>query len=287
MQQTIEFTFDPTKADRQERSRLEKLRWLPPLADDLKMKMPEPIRVSYGTTRKKIKENIKSNSIGKFPKIVMKESDKLKQTLKMNPNARYLTRLHNESLKDAAQKRLDQQQRDLVAIQAYDWNLVKKVSHELPFYRYVEKLQRNGQQLILEDEKEAQETLFSITMERSGSIPHDNDEFGLNATTPESTNTLQETQQDFLETLKIYMETSPFRLKQKEILEATPFELYQDYCFGKPEPLRDENEFQRTFADLDTLGHTLANCSKVVNAETEKHTIPPTIVLEINIASSD
>ena len=52
--------------------------------------------------------------------------------------------LHYQSIKDAEKKREEMQKRDLITIQAYDWNLVKRISQEKQFHKYVETLFKIG-----------------------------------------------------------------------------------------------------------------------------------------------
>jgi hypothetical protein len=63
--QDINFAFDPTKTDSQERERLQKLKWLPPLAEEAKQKRKQgKKRVSYAQVPNSEKKDIlRSRSI--------------------------------------------------------------------------------------------------------------------------------------------------------------------------------------------------------------------------------
>jgi hypothetical protein len=281
--QTIEFTFDPTKFDQQERYRLKKLQWLPPLAEEVKLqRLPAINRVSYKSNSAST-ENQKSSRINRFPIISIKDSNKMKQTMKMNPNARYLMSLHQESIKDAERKGLDQQRRELFSIQTYDWNLVKKVSQEHQFRHYIEALRKNGAQLQLEDKKEY-DCAKKFDKVESGILGSQNSDEIDNNSTQESFLVSEEVQ-DYLKHLESQLSKSPFQTRRK--LEPLPIQSNQNevHLFGKPTQLKEENDFQRLFSELDTLGSTIAHRAKILVAETEKHTIPLTIVFFNNAAS--
>jgi hypothetical protein len=56
--QDLNYSFDPTKTDSQERERLQKLKWLPPLAEEAKQKRKQgKKRVSYAQVPNAVKKD--------------------------------------------------------------------------------------------------------------------------------------------------------------------------------------------------------------------------------------
>jgi hypothetical protein len=62
----------------------------------------------------------------------------------INPSARYLSSLNELALAQKRRQQIDQNRRQIVTIQKYDWNLVKKLSQEPQFHLYIEKLKTLG-----------------------------------------------------------------------------------------------------------------------------------------------
>jgi hypothetical protein len=195
-------------------------------------------------------------------------------------------RLHLDSIKDAELKKKMQQQRELVAIQAYDWNLVKRVSQEHQFCRYVEALIRAGKALLKEEEAEQALLLLSLTKAEDNrlSVSSDSDK-KKTSKEPTRQGSLKgaDCSMDFMEKLKLYMQTSPFRKRAETLHVIDP----TTYSFGKPPRLREENEFQRTFAELDSLGSTMVHRHKTLENDTDLFSIPPTIVCIFHVGGSD
>jgi hypothetical protein len=194
--------------------------------------------------------------------------------------------LHLDSIKDAELKKKMQQQRELVAIQAYDWNLVKRVSQEHQFYRYVEALVRAGKALLKEEEEEHTLLLASLakTEDNRTSVSSESDK-KKSSKEPTRQGSLKtpESSMDFMENLKLYMQTSPFRKRAEALHIIDP----NTYSFGKPPQLREENEFQRTFAELDSLGSTMVHRHKTLEVDTDLFSIPPTIVCCFHVGCFD
>ncbi|KAI8893381.1 hypothetical protein BC833DRAFT_608564 [Globomyces pollinis-pini] len=288
-----EIPFDPTVADQKEHERLNKVKWLPPIADIAKLKISANLKNKHsliskiGKTESK-KDHIFVGSNGdRFPKSELRKSEHAKKTVKLNPKAKFIMPLHEKSLLESERLKKKQLQREMV-VDAYDWNVIKQISHEPQFLKYIEGLKSRGnliKQEILDDWNVKDEATLNLDSDN-----HSKSQTNLNRKQSEQKiNSRRKEKElppkDYLERIQFYIKNSAFRPKLKGALSMRRQYPNPDpnHSFGRPKHFAEEFgvEFNRLFGELDQLGNTVGTRKTLVDQETEIFTIPPTIAAAI------
>ena len=79
----------------------------------------------------------------KFPAVHLQNSETTKKTLVINPRARFLIALENESVMKRNARQVVEQKRAM-ASQDQDWGILKQLSKEVKFQNYINSLIRKG-----------------------------------------------------------------------------------------------------------------------------------------------
>ncbi|KAI8923252.1 hypothetical protein BC831DRAFT_472018 [Entophlyctis helioformis] len=146
--------FDPTVYDPMEADRFRKLKWLPPLADTARVaRLVVPKRRDpYIYTREPAHKNSKAGSDAKafkakggdrFPLDDILESTAWKKRLMVNPRTRFMLQLSDVAKTRRRFEDFIQGNSEMNA-SAVDWGLVKTLSKEAKFCRYIGQLERRG-----------------------------------------------------------------------------------------------------------------------------------------------
>ncbi|KAJ3320175.1 hypothetical protein HDV06_005652 [Boothiomyces sp. JEL0866] len=285
--------FDPTAVDAKERERL------PPLASHVELHIRQAhSRQTPGHIIPKKKSTPQSqklaNKLGsdQFPKLNIILSDQKKQILKTNPTARFLMTLHESSLEHKRRQDQLQEKRNMTVNQAYDWVIVKQISQEYQFLKYIENLKQKGQ-LILEQLHDEDRLLIGhlaesiITQEDSKQGPEEMISINQNKAAKAAITTEKGLAliKEFLENIKSYMRSSPFRPKlkgQTAMIRHFP-DREKDYVFGKPPKFTEEMamEFNRTFGEIESLSANVQFKLSAIEADSELFEIAPTIAAAI------
>ncbi|KAJ3271432.1 hypothetical protein HDV01_006638 [Terramyces sp. JEL0728] len=254
--------FDPTVVDLKEKERLGKSKWLGQIS-----------KTGHYTIGSKDK--------------VIEGSNEL---TKINPTSRFLMALHDRSLEHKKQQEQLQMKRNMTNSQAYDWVIVKQISQEYQFLKYIETLKQKGE-AIMEQMHEEDRILIGhlaesiTTTEHSKADGEDQTNINKGPKIPITTEKGLALIKEFLDNIKRYMRSSPFRPKLKGQTAMTRHfpDREKDHVFGKPPKFTEEMamEFNRTFGEIESLGANVQFKISAIEADSRLFEIAPTIAAAI------
>ncbi|KAJ3305307.1 hypothetical protein HDV03_001600 [Kappamyces sp. JEL0829] len=215
----------------------------------------------------------------RFPKTEVVKATHTKETLRINPNARYLMTLHEQAIKENNRKCEELKKRNVVTLDAFDWNMVKKISSETPFAKYIEIMKGRGHKHFADDSSVSAELLLDP---HAGSVKR--------KSSTKQSSVLDEPDQELIEKMKQFLSASPFQVKPKG--QSPKQKYFQDkesnWTFGRPPALDEEfgAEFIRAFNELETLGTTIQYKRSALEIDTEMFQIAPNIAAVIEAMGS-
>ncbi|KAJ3255311.1 hypothetical protein HK103_006334 [Boothiomyces macroporosus] len=301
--------FDPTIVDPKERDRLSKSKWYmyikqaPAISESCriahppgtKQTNPNPCNSKEETKDSKASKQARYLEINKgsdrFPKLDIVKSDQMKLILKINQSARFLMTLHEKSLEHKRRQEQLQEKRKLNANQSYDWVIVKQISQEYQFLKYIENLKQRGQFMTEQLREEDRLLIGHLVESMSNKEDSQPREEMINANQPKVARVPVTTEKglalikDFLDTVRSNMRSSPFRPKlkgQTSMMRHYP-DREKDHVFGKPPKFTEEMamEFNRTFGEIETLSANVQIKLTAVESDSELFEIAPTIAAAI------
>ncbi|KAJ3312328.1 hypothetical protein HDV04_003221 [Boothiomyces sp. JEL0838] len=199
--------------------------------------------------------------------------------------------LHEKSLEHKRRQEQLQEKRKLNANQSYDWVIVKQISQEYQFLKYIENLKQRGQFMTEQLREEDRLLIGHLVESMSNKEDSQPREEMINANQPKVARVPVTTEKglalikDFLDTVRSNMRSSPFRPKlkgQTSMMRHYP-DREKDHVFGKPPKFTEEMamEFNRTFGEIETLSANVQIKLAAVESDSELFEIAPTIAAAI------